>query len=278
MNNEIQFLGEKVIEKKAEIAEKVHKHRLAGISEEEEKQLAVIEQDILKMRADFIHLFGEALKQQLDKETTAEMISNWGKETGKAIYDLGIPLDEALKDTKFYRTFIWEAIKEEVKKHHMSVDTVFEAGSIIDPLLDEAIYYFSLTFVHFHQAALTEAKAAFMEVSVPVVPVTKEIAILPLIGNIDTDRAQLLMESALKAANNLKLSHLVLDLSGVLTVDTMVADQVFKVVSSLKLLGVETILTGLRPEAAQTLVSIGVNFSNVKTKATLQQALHDLYN
>ncbi len=66
------------------------------------------------------------------------------------------------------------------------------------------------------------------------------------------------------------------DLSGVAIVDTMVADQLFKVIASLKLLGVQTTLTGLRPEIAQTVINIGVDFSNLSIKGNLKQALSDL--
>ncbi|KMY53347.1 anti-sigma-factor antagonist [Bacillus sp. FJAT-27231] len=278
MKNELQLLGKKIIEKKVQLAEEIHNERLKGISAREKEQLAPVEAGILEMRAEFIHLFGEALLNYAKEEFVHESIAKWGKETGEAIFQLGVPLDEALKDTRFYRMFIWKAIREEVKKNQMTIDTVFDASSIIDALLDEAVYYFSLTFVEFHERMLNEAKKAFIEVSAPVVPVTKEIAILPLIGNVDAERAQYLMETTLTSAKKLQLSHLILDLSGVLTVDTMVADQIFKVVNALKLLGVETIITGIQPEISHTLVSIGIDFKSIQTKATLQQALEDLYN
>lgn len=76
-----------------------------------------------------------------------------------------------------------------------------------------------------------------MELSVPVIPLTKGIGVLPLIGNLDTERAQLLMEETLSRSNVLKLSHLIIDVSGVLLVDTIVADQLFKVIDALSLTG-----------------------------------------
>ncbi|RJS61888.1 STAS domain-containing protein [Bacillus sp. PK3_68] len=278
MESEIQFLGKTVIERTKALAEEIHNERLAGISEIEREQLAFVEAEILRMRAEFIQLFGEALLNSFDEASLQQRMANWGKEIGEIIFQMGIPLDEALRDTKFYRTFIWKAVREEVEKHQMAINTVFEAGAIIDTLLDEAVYYVSLTFVKFHERMLDEAKRAFIEVSAPVVPVTKEIAVLPLIGNVDTERAQLLMETALISAKKLQLSHLVLDLSGVLTVDTMVADQIFKIVSALKLLGVKVIITGIQPETAHTLASLGVDFKTIQTKADLQQALVDLHN
>lgn len=110
----------------------------------------------------------------------------------------------------------------------------------------------------------------------PVVPLTKGVGILPLVGNIDTARAQLLMEETLKQAAKHKFTHLVFDFSGVHIVDTMVAQQLFHVMEALLLIGVETVITGIRPEVAQTMVRLGVKLDKVQVKASLEQVLHHL--
>ncbi|WNS79625.1 STAS domain-containing protein [Domibacillus sp. DTU_2020_1001157_1_SI_ALB_TIR_016] len=277
MENDLKILGEAILEAKHEIAKKVHEIRLAEATEEQ-KQIAsqLDEQEVINIRANFVARFGEALVKGVDKEKIYNDIEQWGKETGQFAYSLGVSLDEALGDTAFYRTFISEVIEEAVIKHNLSVRTVFASARVIDPLLDHAVYCFSLTYIHFYKETLENAKTAFIELSVPVVPLSKGIAVLPLIGNMDTERAGLLMEETLKAAKRLNLTHLILDLSGVLVVDTMVADQIFKVIDALKLLGVQTILTGIRPEIAQTVVSLGLDFSKQVTWANLQQALVDV--
>lgn len=144
------------------------------------------------------------------------------------------------------------------KKSHMSAKTVFDVAEIIDPLIDQAVYCFSLTYIHFYKKSLEASKKAFMEVSVPL---SKGIAALPLIGNIDETRALYLRETAITEAFRLKLSFMVIDLSGVLVVDTMVTDQLLKLISGLELLGVKAILTGIRPEIAQTIVNLGVDLN-----------------
>ncbi|MDP4169359.1 MAG: STAS domain-containing protein [Bacillota bacterium] len=278
MEDSLRLLGENLLKNKLEIAKKVHESRIVGITEEEKRQLASIEEDIIQMRVHFISLFGEILKDHLDEEAAFQKVTEWGKETGEIVFKLGAPLDEALKDTRYYRSFIWQSLKDDIKKNNMSIDLVFELGAILNPLLDHAAYAFSLTYVHQHQMTLENAKNAFLELSVPVVPLTKGVAILPLIGNIDTERANMLMEETLISANKLQLQRLILDLSGVYIVDTMVADRIFKVIASLKLLGVETVLTGIRPEVAQTIVSIGLDFSNLSIKANLQKAMEELFS
>ncbi|WP_180955316.1 STAS domain-containing protein [Peribacillus deserti] len=96
---------------------------------------------------------------------------------------------------------------------------------------------------------------------------------LPLIGNLDTDRAQLLLKQTLKQAERLKMQSLIMDLSGVQIVDTIVVHQIFQVIEALKLIGVNTLLTGIRPEIAQNMITIGMEIKGLKTKSTLEQAL-----
>jgi rsbT co-antagonist protein RsbR len=247
------------------------------MTEREKRELAKIEERVIETRANFIGLFGEALMEHHNKEAAFEKIDRWGTETGDYFFKLGIPLDEALKDTGFYREHLWEALEKEMVKHNMPASDVFRVIYLIDPLLDRAVYSFSLTYIKHHQYTLENAKQAFLELSVPVVPLSKGVGVLPLIGNIDTERAQLLMEETLKQSVMLNLTHLILDLSGVMIVDTMVADQLFKVIDALSLVGVKTIITGIRPEVAQTIVTLGIKVNGLKIKANLYQAFEEIH-
>lgn len=276
MTNPLQTLGEAIVKRKHQIAKDVHEDRYdeAILTEAQKHELKKIEQQILEVRANFIGLFGEALIEHDDQEKAFEKITNWGKETGEYIYKLGASLDEALKDTSFYREHIWNAIKEEAKD--MPASTIFEVLNVIDPLMDHAIYSFSLTFVDSHQKSLENAKTALLELSVPVVPLLPGVGVLPLVGNVDTERAQLLMEETLEQSVRLKLTHLIFDVSGVMIVDTMVADQLFKVINALSLVGVKTIMTGIRPEVAHTMVTLGLNLEGITVKSNLHQAFKEI--
>ena len=106
------------------------------------------------------------------------------------------------------------------------------------------------------------------ELSAPIMPITDGIGILPLVGEIDTHRARTILESVLEQCSALKLSYLFLDISGVPIVDTMVAYQIFKVIDSTKLLGIETIISGIRPEIAQKTL-LGFHIRKIQTQ------LHD---
>ncbi|MBT2693845.1 STAS domain-containing protein [Bacillus sp. ISL-55] len=276
MTTELQALGEAIVSRKHEIAKAVHEDRYADsvLTEAQKYDLGKIEQQILEIRAGFIEIFGQALIEHEEQEKVFAKITNWGKETGEYIYKLGASLDEALKDTSYYREHIWKAIKEEAKD--LPASAIFGVLDIIDPLMDHAIYSFSLTFVDAHQKSLENAKTALLELSVPVVPLMPGVGVLPLVGNVDTERAQLLMEETLDQAVKLKLTHLIFDVSGVMIVDTMVADQLFKVISALSLVGVKTIMTGIRPEVAHTMVTLGLNLEGIMVKSNLHQAFKEI--
>ncbi|WP_421380869.1 STAS domain-containing protein [Bacillus salacetis] len=278
MTNELQALGNMLLNKKHDIANEIHRDRMAGVpmTEEEKQNFDRIEPKILELRAEFLSLFGEALIDHEDKQKSSEKVKEWGSRNGEYFFHLGAPLNEALKDTSFYREYIWRAVREATNETGISTDTLFEVIALVDPLLDKAVYYFGLTYVDNLQKSLENARSAFLELSVPVVPLGPEVGILPLIGNIDTERASLLMEETLKQSEKLKLSHLVIDMSGVLTVDTMVADQLFKIIEALSLIGVKTIITGIRPEVSHTMVSLGVSLDLLTVKGTLYQALKEL--
>ncbi|UTR12719.1 STAS domain-containing protein [Evansella sp. LMS18] len=278
MENELQYLGEMIIKKKHDIAKVVHEDRMSGVplTQTEKEDFKKIEPLILKLRAELIALFGQALIDHKDREKAVESVSSWAAENGEYFFNIGAPLNEALKDTSFYREYIWKAIKEEATKENMSAGTVFEVIAIIDPLLDIAVYHFSLTYVEAFQKSLENTRAAILELSVPVVPIQPGVGVLPLIGNIDAERANLLLEETLRQAEKLRLTHLIIDISGVLTVDTMVANELLKVISTLSLIGVEAIITGIRPEVAQTIVALGFNLKELTVKGNLHQALHEI--
>lgn len=274
MNNEIRVLGNHLIELKYEIARDIHQNLSTPKSFEEVSGWDI--ERAIEYRANFIQMFADILIEQPDSTFSLKQFSDWGIKTGEMACDMNVPLDEILQTTTIYRTAIWDALKIEMREQQTSVETIFDVIALIDPLLDQAVYALSLTYVKFHKETIEKSTQAFLELSTPVVPITKGVAVLPLIGSLNIERAAVLMEEVLQKAAQLRLSHLLLDLSGVLTVDTMVADQIFKVINALSMLGVKASLIGIRPEVAQTMVTIGINIGEMDVKANLEMALKDL--
>jgi len=111
-----------------------------------------------------------------------------------------------------------------------------------------------------------------MELSTPVVQLWKDVLALPLIGTLDSARTQVVMESLLQKIVDTGASIAIIDITGVPTVDTLVAQHLLKTVAAARLMGADCIISGIRPQIAQTIVHLGVNLEDVITKATLADA------
>jgi rsbT co-antagonist protein RsbR len=111
------------------------------------------------------------------------------------------------------------------------------------------------------------------DLSAPVIKLHQGIGLLPLIGDIDTTRANYILENTLMECGKKSIAHLFIDISGVEMIDTMVAMQIFRLIDALKIVGVKTTLSGVRPEIALTAVHLGVDFKGIHITGNLSQAL-----
>jgi len=112
-----------------------------------------------------------------------------------------------------------------------------------------------------------------LELSTPVVEVWDRVVALPIIGTLDSDRAQRMMETLLEAVMSKGAEIVIMDISGVPVMDTGVAQHVIKTVQAARLMGVKSIVSGIRPETAQTIVNLGVDWGTIQTRASLRDAL-----
>lgn len=123
------------------------------------------------------------------------------------------------------------------------------------------------------QKTILQQQEDLMELSSPVSKVWENILILPVIGTLDSQRTQVMMENLLQKIVATGCTTAILDITGVPTVDTQVANHLLKTVTAARLLGAECIVSGISPAIAQTIVHLGINLSNILTKATLQDAM-----
>lgn len=129
------------------------------------------------------------------------------------------------------------------------------------------------TFIQGREQTILRQSDEMTETSTPVVQVWDGILAMPLIGTLDSSRALIVMESLLQEIVDTGSSIAILDISGVPMVDSLVAQHLIKTVNATRLMGAECIISGIRPEIAQTIVHLGIDLSNVVTKATLASAL-----
>ncbi|OMP66175.1 STAS domain-containing protein [Domibacillus epiphyticus] len=143
-------------------------------------------------------------------------------------------------------------------------------------MMDKVIIWFMEEYHKFSMSRLESQQEMIYELSSPVITLNKTTALLPLVGDIDTARAKLILENTLKQCSRKRVDCLLIDLSGVVMIDTMVAQQIFQLIEALDLIGVKTTLSGIRPEIAQTAIQLGLDFDKVSITSTLSNAMDSI--
>lgn len=238
---------------------------------DENRYSTKIDDSLRNWRENLIIIFASSINEDLNK--TYESLRLWGLDGVNLLVNMELPLDLAIEEVRFYRNTIGEIIKDEAINYNFSLSDFYEIISRFDSVVDRAVYWLSLSYSNTYASRIYAAEATALELSIPIVRVTEEIGILPLIGDIDTKRSQELMDKALQYSTDLDLHHIVIDLSGVPIIDTMVASHLLKVIEALKLVGMNVILTGIRPEIAQTIVNLGIRLDGISTFSSLHQAI-----
>ncbi len=123
------------------------------------------------------------------------------------------------------------------------------------------------------QKVIDAQRDALRELSTPLIPISDKVVIMPLIGTIDSQRAQQVMETLLEGVAQHRASLAILDITGVSMVDTQVAQAFIQAAQAVKLLGAQVMLTGIQPQIAQTLVHLGIDLSGIQTQSSLQAGI-----
>jgi rsbT co-antagonist protein RsbR len=176
-------------------------------------------------------------------------------ETATFVFTLKEPLFRLLRDT----------LKDDVGA--LAEETV-NTGELFDAL---GLYTIEQHMKGREQVILRQQQE-LLELSTPVVQLWKNILAVPLIGTLDSARTQIVMENLLQKIIDTGAAIAIVDITGVPTVDTLVAQHLLKTVAAARLMGADCIISGIRPQIAQTIVHLGVNLEDVVTKATLADA------
>ncbi|ANE50761.1 STAS domain-containing protein [Flavisolibacter tropicus] len=182
------------------------------------------------------------------------------RETGVFVFSLRDALIQALHDTKLEPLELYETTVKLNRLFDSFGVTTFE------------------TFIKGREEVILRQTDEISEISTPVIRVWDGIVALPIIGTLDSARTQIVMENLLQEIVDTSSSIAILDISGVPAVDSLVAQHLLKTVSATRLMGAECIISGIRPEIAQTVVHLGIDLSNIVTKASLAHALKHAFS
>ncbi|MEZ0386086.1 MAG: STAS domain-containing protein [Verrucomicrobium sp.] len=177
-------------------------------------------------------------------------------ETALFVFSLKAPLNQRLRET----------YKDDLAK-------LLDESSLISDLLDKLGLYTMEVYQKTREEVILRQQEEMLELSTPVVKLWDGIVALPIIGTLDSARTSVVMETLLQRIVETGSEIAIIDITGVPTVDTLVAQHLLKTVAAARLMGADCIISGIRPQIAQTMVHLAIDLSAVTTKATLAEAL-----
>ena len=151
--------------------------------------------------------------------------------------------------------------------------TAFDTAWTASLFVDRLAQFTASTYQRSREEVIQRQQQELLELSTPVVKLWEGVLAVPMIGTLDSSRTQLVMESLLTRIVETGSELAIIDITGVPTVDTLVAQHLLKTVTAIRLMGADCIISGIRPQIAQTIVHLGIDLQGIVTKATLADAL-----
>lgn len=210
-------------------------------------------------------------------EENQEEIKAFAKQEGIIWAKNAMTLALKLEWVQAIRRTFWEFIEEYTEKKALppTPDDFFILQKKIDDMVDDFMNGFFLSYAVYKDELLEKQRKLVDNLSVPIIPITQTISVLPLIGTLDDNRARIIEEKALMEIAKSKVHTLIIDLSGIAETSPESVSYFAKLMETIKMMGCEPILTGLRPEMVQQMLEMDIHLLKNATKGTLQQALHD---
>jgi rsbT co-antagonist protein RsbR len=216
----------------------------------------------------------EVLDNYVDALETGsiENLQAYARELSERIIPRGVETDEVLGIVLLLRDVL---ARELFSRYQGDVDHLDRILDAYEPAANRIAVTVGVSFVEERERVINEQQESIRELSTPVLQVRDRLLILPIIGVLDSSRARQLTEQLLGAIRDKRASVVVIDITGVATIDRTVANHLVQTVEASRLMGASTILTGLSSEIAQTVVELGVDLSMMRTVGDLQGGLEE---
>jgi rsbT co-antagonist protein RsbR len=230
----------------------------------------MVDAELKQQATELLRLFTAAAQtsQDVQSETFAQT-REFLKEVAKSRMDQGFtPTETAIFVLSLKQPF-FNALRESLLSNPASlVEEIWTVGDLLDKLSMLTVD----TAIAFREQTIARQQEEMLELSTPVVKLWDGILALPLIGTLDSARTPVVMESLLSAIVETNSQVAIIDITGVPTVDTLVAQHLIKTITAARLMGADCFLSGIRPAIAQTIVHLGIDLADIQTKAKLSDA------
>ena len=231
-------------------------------------------QQSIKINVDFLVLLAGSFNES--DEEAAKGLIEWSKKHGEHQASMLGRLSAIIKPYAERRLMYLQTIAKISMAHGLTTENVVKINNRISYLLDLSMSETILAYEAYRDGLMNERQKEINELSAPIVPIQHGIAVLPLIGVLGYARVQHLLNHVLPTIPELQVEHLVIDFSGILTIDSEIAQHIFTVHNVLKLLGINVLFTGIRPNLSMTVVQAGIDFTSFNTFASVKQAIESV--
>ena len=228
------------------------------------------ESDLREQSRRFLQLFTAVVQQNGDDENTGswKSVKDMLGEVSRSRVAQGFSPSETATFVFSMKQPMFDMLRREIR----DVEELCREIWATTALLDKLGLYTTEAYLHSRESIISRQQQELMELSTPVVQLWDNVLALPLIGTLDSERTQVVMENLLEKVVETGASIAIIDITGVPTVDTLVAQHLLKTVAAARLMGADCIISGIRPQIAQTIVHLGINLADIITKATLADA------
>lgn len=253
-----------------EVVEYVASHPELKISEEEKKMA-------LYMYIKLLGFYSDSLECDHDDESfvPAHLIE-WSKNNAEMQVSGGGKLSDVIVRYPLTRNIfadIMTRISQEIgMSAAMTAKTIKRINSILDVSLTETVF----AFERLSEKSKNKLQQELLTLSAPIVPIRDEVVVLPLVGFIDEDRVTFIMETVIPKISAMEVEYVILDFSGVLTINRRVAEMLIQIGSMLRMMGMKVVTTGLRPKLVQVVMHNDIKFTSAYSFSTVKQALENI--
>ena len=241
------------------------------------RQDLIPETDLRRQSAEFLSIFTPACRAgSLTEITTPEWrpVLDFLAGISRSRANLGFSPSETATFVFSLKQPLFVRLRQEFGTDAVALSDEVWSATI---LLDKLGLFTTEVFQKSREEIIKRQQMEMFELSTPVVKLWNGILAIPLIGTLDSSRTQVVMENLLQSIVDTNSSIAIIDITGVPTVDTLIAQNLLKAASAARLMGAQCIICGIRPQIAQTMVHLGVEFGTVVTRATLADALAYAY-
>lgn len=228
----------------------------------------------IQKNVQFLVLLSESLQDS--KESAEEVLKEWSKQNGEEEARVFHQFSSVIKPYAVNRLLFLQKISQISMEHGLSTEDVVKVNNRFCYLMDISMSETIQAYEMYRDKLMKDHQREINELSAPIVPIQDGVAVLPLIGAIDYTRVQHLLNYVVPSIPNLKVDHLIIDFSGILAIDTEIAQHIFTIHNVLGLLGIHVLFSGIRPNLSMTVVKAGIDFTSFDTYGSVKQAIDSL--